>query len=124
MCSSDLKPSSFSSYIGTGMLAFCATIGQAWMVNTARAADAPTAQTLRLHTSDLDLNKSADIATLYKRIKSAAQEACGNDYVTGSRLQSQSKRQCLNEAVDGAVQQINNPSLSAYHKQETTKAGA
>ena len=118
-----MKPSSFSSYIGTGMLAFCATIGQAWMVNTARAADTASAQTLRLQVSDLDLNKSADVATLYKRIKSAAVEACGNDFVTGSRLPSESKKQCMNEAISGAVQQINNPSLSAYHKQETTKAG-
>ena len=118
-----MKSSSFTSYIGTGMLAFCATVGQAWMVNAARA-DTATQQTLRLSVSDLDLNKSADVATLYKRIKNAAEQACGADVVTGSRLPSQSERQCLSQAVDGAVQQINNPSLSAYHKQETTKAGA
>ena len=116
-----MKPSSFSSYIGTGMLAFCATVGQAWMVNAARAADAPVQHSLRIHVSDLDLNKSADVATLYKRIKSAAVEACGADVVTGSRLASPSEKQCLSEAVDGAVSQFNNPSLSAYHKQETTK---
>jgi UrcA family protein len=105
------------------MLAFCATVGQAWMVNTARAADAPAQQThtLRLNASDLDLNKSADVATLYRRIKNAAQQACGTDVVTGSHLGSQSKKQCMSEAVDTAVSQINNPSLSAYHKQETTK---
>jgi UrcA family protein len=118
-----MKSSSFTSYIGTGMLAFCATIGQAWMVNAAHA-DTATQQTLRLNVSDLDLNKSTDVATLYKRIKNAAEQACGADVVTGSRLPSQSKRQCLAEAVNGAVVQINNPSLSAYHKQETTKAGA
>jgi UrcA family protein len=119
-----MKANSITGYIGTGMLAFSATVGQAWMISTARAADAPSAQSLRITVSDLDLNKSSDVATLYQRIKSAAQQACGADVVTGSRLISGSKKQCLSQAVDSAVAQINNPSLSAYHKQGSTKAGA
>jgi UrcA family protein len=118
-----MKANSIKNYLGTGMLAFCATVGQAWMVNAAHAADAP-AQTLRISVSDLDLSKTSDVATLYARIKSAAQQACGADVVTGSRLTSTSKKQCTKEAVDGAVSQINNASLSAYHKQEASKAGA
>ena len=116
-----MKSKSIASYIGTGMLALSATFGQAWMV--ASANDAPT-QSLRIIVSDLDLNKSSDVATLYARIRSAASQACGTDVVTGSRLPSTSKQKCMNEAVDGAVSQINNPSLSAYHKQESSKAGA
>ena len=119
-----MKSNSITSYIGTGMLALSATVGQAWMVSAARAEEAPTQQSLRIVVSDLDLAKSSDVATLYHRIKSAAQQACGADVVTGSRLASGSKKKCLNEAVDGAVAQINNASLSAYHKQESTKAGA
>jgi UrcA family protein len=119
-----MKSISFASYIGTGVLAFSATIGQMWMVSTAGAAEAPTQQSLRISVSDLDLSKTADVATLYARIKSAAKQACGADVVTGSRLESGSKKQCLSQAVDGAVIQINNPSLSAYHKQEASKAGA
>jgi UrcA family protein len=119
-----MKTSSITNYVGTGMLAFCATIGQAWMVSAAHAETAPDQQSLRIVVSDLDLNKSADVATLYARIKSAAVHACGTDVVTGSRLASGSKKQCLDQAVEGAVVQINNPSLTAYHKQESTKSGA
>lgn len=116
-----MKSKSFATYIGTGMLALSATFGQAWMV--ASANEAPT-QTLRIPVSDLDLSKSSDVATLYARIRSAAAQACGNDVVTGSRLASTSKKQCMTEAINGTVSQINNPSLSAYHKQEASKAGA
>jgi UrcA family protein len=119
-----MKANSITSYLGTGMLAFSATLGQAWMVNTARAADAAAPQSLRISVGDLDLSKSSDVATLYARIKSAAVQACGEDVVTGSRLPSGGKKQCMTQAVDGAVSQINNPSLSAYHKQEANKAGA
>ena len=119
-----MKANTFSSYIGTGMLALCATVGQAWMVNDAHAATAPNTQSLSLRVSDLDLSKSADVATLYARIKSAASQACGADVVTGSRLHSSDLKQCMTQAVDGAVQQINNTSLTAYHKRETAKAGA
>jgi len=119
-----MKANSITSYLGTGMLAFSATLGQAWMVNSAHAADAPITHSLRISVSDLDLSKSTDVATLYARIRSAAEQACGTDVVTGSRLPSGSKRQCMGQAVDGAVSQINNAKLSAYHKQEATKAGA
>ena len=119
-----MKANSISSYIGTGMLAFSATLGQAWMVNTAHAENAPVTHSLHISVSDLDLSKSSDVATLYARIRSAAKQACGNDIVTGSRLPTTSKNQCVTQAVDGAVSQINNASLSAYHKQEATKAGA
>ena len=119
-----MKTNSLSSYLGTGMLAICATIGQAWMVNTARAANAPASQSLRLTVNDLDLSKQADVATLYARIKSAANQACGADVVTGSRLPSKDMKQCLSQAIDGAVMQINNPTLTAFHKHEAGKAGA
>lgn len=120
-----MKTHSIASYLGSSMLALSATVGQAWMVSTAQAADADaTTQSLRISASDLDLSKSSDVATLYARIRSAAQHACGTDVVTGSRLPTSSKQRCVAQAVDGAVTQINNASLSAYHKQEATKAGA
>ena len=119
-----MKSSSITSYISTGTLAFCATIGQAWMVSAAHAEQAPVTHSLRITVSDLNLTKSADVATLYARIKSAAQKTCGTDIVTGSRLESHGMKQCVAQAVDGTVAQLNNPTLSAYHKQETTKAGA
>jgi UrcA family protein len=119
-----MKSTSLTSYLGTGMLAFCATVGQAWMVNAAHAADAASTQSLRISARDLDLSKSEDVAKLYARIKSAASKVCGTDVVTGSHLPSENMKQCVSQAVSGTVEQMNIPTLSSYHKQETTKAGA
>jgi UrcA family protein len=119
-----MKSTTFASYIGTGVLALSATIGQMWMVSTAGAAEAGDQPSMHISTSDLNLSKSTDVAKLYARIKTAAKQVCNDEVVTGSRLESSSKRQCMSQAVDGAVMQINNPSLSAYHKQEASKAGA
>jgi UrcA family protein len=119
-----MKSTALTNYIGTGMLAFCATVGQAWMVNAAHAADAASTQSLRISARDLDLSKSEDVAKLYQRIKSAANKACGNDVVTGSRLESQNMKECVAQAVNGTVEQMNIPTLSSYHKQETNHAGA
>lgn len=119
-----MKSNSITSYVGTGMLAFCATIGQAWMVSAARAEEAPALPSIHVNVKDLNLSRSADVATLYHRIKSAAEKSCGADIVTGSRLPNEAQKQCVAQAVDGTVVQIHNPTLSAYHKQETTKAGA
>ena len=119
-----MKANSITSYLGTGMLALTATVGQAWMVNAAHAADAASAPSMHVNVRDLDLSRSSDVATLYARIKTAAHQVCDSYAVTGSRLASSSKEQCLSQAVDGAVSQINNASLSAYHKQEAARKGA
>jgi len=120
-----MKANSITSYLGTGMLALTATVGQAWMVSgAARAADTASAPSMHINVRDLDLSRSSDVATLYARIKTAAHQVCDSYAPTGSRLVSGSKEQCLAQAVDGAVAQINNASLSAYHKQEAGKRGA
>jgi UrcA family protein len=120
-----MKANSIASYMGAGMLALSATAGQALMVNAARA-DAPATRILvsGVHVSDLDLSKSSDVAALYGRIKGAAAQACGTDAITSDRKPSGSEKKCLAEAINIAVSQINNPSLSAYHKQESTKTPA
>ena len=119
-----MKANSFTNYIGTGMLAACATIGQAWMVSAARAAETPAPQSIRVSVRDLDLSNSAGVKTLYRRIDHAAKEVCISDFVTSGRLPTQEELQCVAQAVNGAVTDINNAMLSAYHKRETTKIGA
>ena len=115
-----MKAHSLTNYFGTGVLAVCATFGQAWMVSVARADEAPRTQSVRI--GDLDLSRSADVARLYRRINHAAQIACGGEITTGSRLPSTAQRQCIEQAVDGAVAQINNATLWAYHRQEASGA--
>jgi len=51
-----MKANSITSYLGTGMLALTATVGQAWMVSgAARAADTASAPSMHINVRDLDL---------------------------------------------------------------------
>ena len=101
---------------GVGMLAIGATIVQAAFVNAASAGVPTGRQVVRF--SDLDLNRNADVARLYHRIRTAAESVCGADPPTGSHLLSNIQRNCLVEAIGTAVAQVHNEQLSAYHQQE------
>jgi UrcA family protein len=72
--------------------------------------------------ADLDLSKAAGAQTLYKRIKAAARNVCGPadnyTYVTPSKQ----FRQCYEKAIADAVAQIDRPSLTALHREETRSA--
>ena len=109
-----MKTSKFARLAGLGLLAIGATIMQASFVNAA-SAGVPAGQ-LAVRISDLDLNKSADVARLYKRIRAAAETACGVDSLTGTRLLNSGQRNCVEEAVGTAVAQVHNEQLSAYHQ--------
>ena len=107
--------SKVSRLAGLGLLAIGATIVQASLVNAA-SASVPDGQ-LAVRISDLDLNKGADVARLYKRIHTAAEAACGADAQTGTHLLSDAQRNCIEEAVGSAVAKVHNEQLSAYHQQ-------
>jgi UrcA family protein len=69
--------------------------------------------------SDLNLNSSAGVEALYKRIKKAAYEVC--QMPTGThqiRIESELKA-CKVDSVDRAIQQVNLPSLTALHQSKT-----
>jgi UrcA family protein len=106
------------------MLAVGATIVQASFVNTAFAG-APTDQQV-VRYADLDLNRSADVARLYRRIQAAAESACGAQPVTGSYLLNSGQRSCVEKTVGTAVARVHNEQLSAYHqgKSNAPKAAA
>jgi UrcA family protein len=112
-----MKAGKFTRLVGSGLLAIGASIVQASFVNVAFAG-VPTGQEA-VRISDLDLNRSADVARLYKRIRAAAESACGVAELTGTHLQSSSQRHCVEEAIASAVAQVHNAQLSAYHQQET-----
>jgi UrcA family protein len=109
-----MKSGNFTRLAGVGMLAIGATIVQASFVNDAFAGT-PAGMTVRV--GDLDLNKSADVVRLYKRIHAAAESYCGVDSLTGTRLLNAGQRACIEEAVAKAVAQVHNEQLSAYHQQ-------
>jgi UrcA family protein len=112
-----METSKFVRLAGLGLLAIGATIVQAAFVNAASAGVPEGQQAVRV--GDLDLNKSADVARLYKRIRAAAESACGAGPVTGTRLPTSGQRNCVEEAIATTVAQLHNEQLSAYHQQET-----
>ena len=72
-----------------------------------------------VHYSDLNLNTQAGAAILYKRIRHAAEQVCGD---VGSRQweQAAAARACLHRAIFSSVQSVNNPKLTAVY---TTRLG-
>jgi UrcA family protein len=81
------------------------------------AAEAPPAVTVRY--SDLNLNSTQDVASLYKRIEYAAREVCrpaeGPQVV--SEIHSTAWNECFYHAIAKAVRSVHNDKLSAYHWQ-------
>lgn len=72
--------------------------------------------------ADLDLSKPAGAQTLYKRIQKAARHVCGPTdqytYVTPRKV----FRECYEEAIAAAVAQVDRPSLTALHREQTRTA--
>ena len=100
---------------GVALLAIAATMSQAALVNVATAG--VPAGAVRVQFGDLDLNKSGDVAQLYKRIRVAAETSCGVDESKDARLFSSREYNCVDDAVGTGVAQINNQQLSAFHRQ-------
>jgi UrcA family protein len=75
-------------------------------------SDAAASVTVRYH--DLNLNSSEGIATLYGRIRGAANEVCRSLESRDLTLRSL-RNECFNHAVANAVNAVHNPTLSAYH---------
>jgi len=78
------------------------------------AAPVTDVQSRVVRFDDLNLSTSAGIQALYSRIRSAAQEVCGPETVSGTRLASSAWRDCVSTAVYQAVRSVHSPSLSAY----------
>jgi UrcA family protein len=71
-------------------------------------ANAPTRT---VHYSDLNLNTPAGAAILYKRIRTAAEQLCGD--VNSRRLDEAAvAKACVDHAVYGSVQSVNNVKLT------------
>jgi UrcA family protein len=84
------------------------------------SAEQPPTVSVTVSYTDLDLSKAAGAQTLYKRIKAAARQVCGS--IDGyTYLKSQSWRQCYQSAIAEAVTQVDRPSLSALHQQQSSK---
>jgi UrcA family protein len=103
-----------------------AGISAAFALCTCLVAHGASAAQLRLKTTtvsfaDLDLSKAAGAQTLYKRIKVAARRVCGpaDRYTYGTP--SNPFRKCVDAAIADAVAQVDRPSLTALHQDETSR---
>jgi UrcA family protein len=77
-------------------------------------AQAPTAA---VRYSDLNLDTRADVATLLRRIQTAAGEVCKQYGSPGSLVPSAAHQSCIREAVSGAVRKVDSPLLTAYYSE-------
>jgi UrcA family protein len=75
------------------------------------AAAADTSQTVKY--SAVELNTTAGTAALYRRLKNAAWRVCRD---TDYRIAPNQFVACMQQAVDGAVRDIDRPNLNALHE--------
>ena len=70
--------------------------------------------TATVNYGELDLSSSQGVATLYHRLRVAAQEVCapfeGRELSKRARFQA-----CYSEALDKAVAKVNRETLTAFH---------
>lgn len=99
------------SWLGTLLLAAAVS------ANAANAEDAlgRTAVTVTVEYSDINIATAAGAQTLYRRIVSAARSVCGPMEIRSPAKMS-AYRSCLRGAVDGAVEEIGSPMLTALHQ--------
>ena len=89
-------------------------------LSTAAQAGEPAAGTTRtkvvVQYVDLNLASPAGARTLYARLRSAAERACGGD-PSGRTLQQQMDYQsCYDSALDKAVRKVDSAGLQALHQ--------
>jgi UrcA family protein len=73
--------------------------------------------------SDLNLGSEAGIAALYRRIRASAHQVCEGPFTRADRLMGggMKKRECLRQALEHAVRDVNAPGLTRYHLAKSGK---
>jgi UrcA family protein len=84
----------------------------------AAAVEPGEVATRRVNFADLDLTRSAGVAVLYARIKSAAGEVC--QPVNAREVESVMRsNRCTPQAIARAVADVNAPALTSYYLAKT-----
>jgi len=73
--------------------------------------------------ADLNLNTTQGVASLYRRISSAAGRVCTPSESRESALMTV-WRHCMDQAISSAVDEINNPALTAIANAKTGRASS
>ena len=91
--------------------------------SAAVAAEAPLHVEQRVvKYADLDITHPAGAEVLHRRIASAANRVCLLEFERYLEL-SQQGRQCVSDAITRAVNDVNAPLLTAYHRSKARGAG-
>lgn len=95
----------------TALVALSFSLAAAYAV----ADETDGAPSVTVSYADLDLSKPAGAEMLYRRIQAAARSVCGPRH---SRIlaQVQAFRTCYKDAVEDALQQVNESQLFAVHR--------
>ncbi len=82
----------------------------------------PDPAQITVHFGELDLGQPAGAATLYRRIRVAAERVCGEPRLTGSRMVQPEWRACVARAISQAVATLDRPTLTAYYRAHTSQS--
>ena len=85
---------------------------------SAVAGETDDAPSVTVSYADLDLSKPAGAETLYRRIQAAARSVCGPRH-SRSLARVQAFRTCYEDAIEDALQQVNESSVFAVHRNQT-----
>jgi UrcA family protein len=89
--------------------------GVSMLALNATAFAEPAAPTVKISYADLDLNNSADVKVLYRRLASASAAVCGQ--VDHSILPMTARQQaCYRQALEQAVLQVHSPALISLYQ--------
>lgn len=68
--------------------------------------------------ADLKLKKEADARRLYRRLRAASERVCGVEPLStaGSLANMSAAKRCFRDAMDSAVAEINDPTLTEIHR--------
>jgi len=72
--------------------------------------------------ADLDITRSAGAATLYARITTAARAVCEPSLSSQELGFSSQTRQCLEQAIERAITDVNAPALTSYQLMKVKSA--
>lgn len=96
--------------------AFATLLASMVAVAAANTLDAPAQRTVKFN--DLNLATSSGVARLYARISSAAKEVCEPEGVWNVAALL-ARQECVQQAIEQAVDDVNDPMLKSYHEGRT-----
>lgn len=103
--------------------ALCATLILASATSAAAvSANMDSQASVKVSFGDLDLSASADVTTLYKRLKSAAYKVCMVPNQGRELKAARIAKDCRTSSVGRAVAQVGVPALIEMHQQKTGNA--